>query len=102
MYYSWNEIDKQNTLKVNILDQNIVVDLLLWMKEEIMQMFGCTGSYRIQMYKEQTNFLLSISDLIDYKTFHQLNNSWLIRISIINKEIKYINNYIQNSFIKYN
>jgi hypothetical protein len=49
-FYSGEEV----TSEVKILDRNITLDLLLDERGGHAK-FGCTGSYRVQMHKEQTN-----------------------------------------------
>ncbi len=48
-----------STPEVKILNRKVVLDLLL--DERVWHAkFGCTGSYRVQMHKEQTNKLSSL------------------------------------------
>jgi hypothetical protein len=49
--------------EVKILDQKVAIDLTQDERGGYAK-FGCTGSYRVQMHKEQTNFLLHIYDVL--------------------------------------
>jgi hypothetical protein len=48
-----------STPEVKILDRKVALDLLLNERGGYAK-FGCTGSHKVQIYKEKINFLLYI------------------------------------------